>query len=104
MDRRIHPRFWTSPRVMCVSRDARLLLIGLFSRVSEYGVAFECSSSEMRALIFPSDPLSSGDVDELMRELIRARLVEVELAGEEWVGGILTATADLAGQNAVLRG
>jgi hypothetical protein len=70
--RSIHPGFWTDEAVVSVSRDARLLFIGLWNQCDDKGV-FEWKPTGLRMRIYPADP--SMNVVKLLAELEGADLI-----------------------------
>jgi hypothetical protein len=82
--RSIHPRFWTDEAVVSVSRDARLLYIGLWTECDDKG-AFEWKPLSLKMRLFPADGL---DVIPLLGELTRAQLVKSYVVGGQKFGAI----------------
>jgi hypothetical protein len=56
--RTIKPSFWGSPTVAKLSRDARLLAVGLISMADDDG-RFLCSTAAVNGYVFPNDDLPS---------------------------------------------
>lgn len=82
--RSIKPEFWTSEQVMDLSRDARLLFIGMWNFCDDRGV-HPASCKTLKAKIFPSDDILCADVALLVEEMIRVGLVAAfEANGESW--------------------
>ena len=71
--RTIKPRFWGSGTTAQLSRDARLLAIGLISMADDDG-RFLCSTKAVGGYVFPND-------DELQTRTVRRWLTELEQAG-----------------------
>lgn len=71
--RMVKPEFWTDSKVVRVSRDARLLFIGLWNFADCDAGHLEADSFSLKMKIFPAD---SVDVDALLEELIGIGLVE----------------------------
>ena len=79
--RSIHPGFWTDEAVVSVSRDARLLFIGLWNQCDDGGV-FEWKPIGLRLRIFPAEPVS---IVPLLHELERANLIRgFEIDGKRY--------------------
>jgi len=69
--RSIKPEFWTSEQVLNVSRDARLLFIGLWNFCDDHGRR-TFSPMQIKAQVFPSDDV---DVVGLLEELEEEGLI-----------------------------
>ena len=69
--RTIKPEFWSDEKISEVSRDARLLFIGMWNYADDYG-NIERSAKQMKARIFPYDEI---DCEILLNELITVGLV-----------------------------
>ena len=82
--RSIHPGFWTDEAVVSVCRDARLLLIGLWTQCDDKGV-FEWKPIGLRMRIFPADQV---DVVALLGELEQADLIRGFDAGGRRYGAV----------------
>lgn len=52
--RTIKPEFWQHPKVMRVSRDARLLFLGLLNEVDDEG-RMRWSAKRVAGVVFPGD-------------------------------------------------
>lgn len=74
--RTIKPEFWTSEQIMNLSVPARLAFIGLWTHCDDGG-SHPCSSRTLKAAVFPSDNVTSGDVQGWVDEMIVQRLVVV---------------------------
>src|ERR1039458_1776072 len=80
--RSLKPEIFCSPQIMNVSRDARLLLVGLITQADDEGRG-SADPRKLRATVFPGDedmtPLRIG---ELLAELGRETLVQLYSATE----------------------
>jgi hypothetical protein len=83
--RSIHPGFWTDEDVVSISRDARLLFIGLWNQCDDHG-AFEWKPVTLKMQLFPADP--EVDIVALLAELTRVNLVRAYLSGGRKFGGV----------------
>lgn len=73
--RTIKPEFWSSPKVGLVSRDARLLFIGLLNEADDEGRLLG-QTKRLAGIIFPYDEdIDGAKVSELLLELERGGLV-----------------------------
>jgi hypothetical protein len=66
--RTIKPDFWTSEQVMDCKPLTRLLFIGLWNFVDDYGRS-PVAPRTIRARIFPGDDISGADVQDMLNEL-----------------------------------
>lgn len=84
--RSIKPETWTSEQVMDLSRDARLLFIGMWNFCDDAGI-HPGSPKRLKAEVFPGDDITSADVRRLIDEAIAVGLVdEYEVDGESfWI-------------------
>lgn len=84
--RSVKPEFWTSEQVMELSRDARLLFIGMWNFCDDAGI-HPASPKRLKAEVFPADDLTSSDIRRLVGELVSIGLVEeYEVDGEAfWI-------------------
>lgn len=73
--RSIKPEFWSSEQVMELSRDARLLFIGLWNFCDDEG-RMTFAPKQIKALVFPGDDLSAGTVTDMLEELADRGLIE----------------------------
>lgn len=82
----VKPEYWTSAQVMELSRDARLLFIGMWSFCDDAGI-HPSSVKRLKAEIFPADDLSAADVRRMIDECIDVGLVdEYEIGGQQfWI-------------------
>lgn len=71
--RTVKPEFWTDEKVVTVSRDARLLFIGIWNFVDDFG-RVEFSPFRLKMQIFPAD---SVEVSPLLQELEEASLIQI---------------------------
>jgi hypothetical protein len=79
--RTIKPSFWGSPTVKKLSRDARLVAIGLISFADDDG-RFLCSTATVNGYVFPNDELPSPKVRKWLVEVRDSGLThEYEVAG-----------------------
>jgi len=83
--RSIKPEYWTSEQVMEVSRDARLLFIGLWNFCDDGG-NHPASAKTLKAEVFPGDDdVTASTVMQWVDELIeQGLLVEYEVDGKEF--------------------
>lgn len=82
--RTVKPEFWTAEQVMELSRDARLMFVGMWNFCDDKGV-HPASVKTLKAEVFPSDDLLSSDVQRLVNELIaQGLLVEFEASERRW--------------------
>ncbi len=73
--RTVKPEFWSSEQVMECSPNARLLFIGTWNFCDDAG-RHPWSPKQIKALIFPGDCFTPEDVDQMLRELCGAGLIE----------------------------
>lgn len=74
--RTIKPSFWGDESVTAVSRDARLLLVGLISMSDDAG-RFLASITAINGYVFPHDELPPGRVRKWLGELEKEGLVHL---------------------------
>ncbi len=72
--RTIKPEFWTSEQILSVSRDARLLFIGLWN-FSDDGGNHPASAITLKAQVFPADDLTVSDIRRMLDELSASNLL-----------------------------
>lgn len=72
--RTIKPSFWGSAATAQLSRDARLLSIGLISLADDDG-RFLASTTAVNGYVFPNDELPSAKVRKWMDELAKVGLI-----------------------------
>lgn len=87
--RTIKPEFWTSDQVMSVSRDARLLFIGMWNFADDAGNQ-PANTKTIKALVFPGDDLSAGQIYDLVEELLGVGLLDTYEADCRWYWNIPT--------------
>lgn len=83
--RTIKPDFWTSEKLASVSRDARLLFIGMWNFSDDRGV-MPAKVGTLKAQVFPMDTASLQDLRGWVDELIGVRAVVsfvADVDGEE---------------------
>lgn len=77
--RSVKPEFWTADQIMEISRDARLLFIGLWNFCDDAGI-HPASEKTLKAEVFPGDDLTSADVRRMVDELqANDLLIEYEI-------------------------
>lgn len=82
--RSIKPSFWSDGRVADLSRDARLLALGLISFADDEG-RFLASVAAVSGNVFPHDDLPAARVRKWLDEVERVGLVELYTAnGREY--------------------
>lgn len=72
--RTIKPTFWGDDRVSDLSRDARLLLIGLISSADDEG-RFLASHSAVAGYVFPHDNIPQAKLRGWLDEIERAGVI-----------------------------
>lgn len=72
--RSIKPSFWTSSTTANLSRDARLLVIGLISFADDDG-RFPASVNAINGYVFPHDDISPQRVKKWLNELVASGIV-----------------------------
>lgn len=87
--RTIKPEFWTSDQVMSVSRDARLLFIGMWNFADDGGNQ-PANAKTIKAQVFPYDDLSEADILRLVDELTANELLEPYESDYRWYWNIPT--------------
>lgn len=92
--RTVKPDFWTSEKLAGVSRDARLLFIGMWNFADDEGV-MPAKLGTLKAQVFPLDVLDLQTLRAWVDELIEVRSVveyQAVIQGEErpfwWVRGL----------------
>lgn len=85
--RSIKPEFWESESVGRLSRDARLLFIGLWSSADDHG-RFRAHPRLLASGLFPYDDDAKASVPTWLGELQREGCVELYQAGEDRFGHI----------------
>lgn len=82
--RTIKPEFWTAEQVMECSPNARLAFIGLWNFCDDAGI-HPASAKTLKAEVFPSDDITSLDVERMVDELVTQGLLEVyEVEGRKY--------------------
>jgi hypothetical protein len=83
--RSIKPEFWTSAQVMECSPMARLLFIGMWNFADDAG-RMTYSPKTLKAQIYPSDDITSADIEKLIVELSSNGLILIYSAdGKEFI-------------------
>jgi len=73
-ERFISPQIWSNEQVCSVSRDARLLFVGMITTADDCGFT-PSSPHRLKIEIFPTDDLHRNRIAEMLAELVAARLV-----------------------------
>ena len=73
--RSVKPEYWTSEQVMNMTRDARLLFIGLWTFCDDNGI-HPASALSLKAEVLPGDTLTADQVMVFIDEMIEQGLVE----------------------------
>jgi hypothetical protein len=82
--RSIHPGIWTDEAFVSVSRDARLLFIGILNECDDQGV-FAWKPLQLTMRLFPVQEVTRADVSGWMDELASANLVcQFEASGASY--------------------
>ncbi len=82
--RTIKPEFWTSEQVIELSRDARLLFVGMWNFCDDAGV-HPAAYKTLKAEVFPGDDITGDEVKKMVREIIAQGLLgEFEHEGRRW--------------------
>lgn len=80
--RTIKPEFWTDEKVVTISPLARLVFIGLWNFVDDYGRA-ACSPARLKMQILPAD---NADLRQLLAEISGAGLITLyTVEGKEYL-------------------
>ena len=77
--RTVKPEFWLDKKIRAVSRDARLLFIGLWNLADDSGL-YRADPIIIKAQLFPADDL---DAKPLLRELEDQGLIRTYAANDE---------------------
>lgn len=72
--RTIKPKFWDDIKISKVSRDARLVFIGMWSFCDDLGVIV-AEPVFLKSKILPYDAINSDDFDKLLQELVQHRFL-----------------------------
>lgn len=85
-NRMIKPEFWTSKTLMRVSRDARLMFIGLWNFADDYGI-HDDSNRRIIGNIFPYDEtVSENDIQKWKSELLNEHLLtKIDYLGHQYL-------------------
>jgi len=91
--RTIKPEFWTDEKLSHVSRDARLLFIGLLTYADDMG-RLHYSPVRLKNQIFPADNITDEAIDRWTEELAETELIRLYKAGSHsqrylWIPGFL---------------
>ncbi len=82
--RTVKPEFWTAEQVMELSRDARLLFIGLWNFCDDAGV-HPAAYKTLKAEVFPGDDVTAANIQAMVSEILnQGLLVEFEHEGRRW--------------------
>lgn len=74
--RSIKPDFWSSEQVMALSRDARLLFIGIWNFADDYG-RMKFAPMTIKAQVLPGDDVSRSDMDKWLGEIVAVGLLNL---------------------------
>ena len=83
--RTIKPSFWGDEAVADLSRDARLLLIGLISAADDDG-RFLASTSAIRGYVFPHDKIPEARLQAWLGEIADTEIVQFYMVGKRMYG------------------
>lgn len=83
--RTIKPSFWADADVADLSRDARLLLVGLISMADDDG-RFLASSSAIRGYVFPHDAITETRLQSWLEEIANTEIVRFYTTGKRLYG------------------
>jgi hypothetical protein len=72
--RTVRPEFWSDEKLAKLSRDARLLFIGLWNTADDYGIT-KGHSAWLKSQIFPYDEIKPQQFSEWIQALVSARMV-----------------------------
>lgn len=82
--RTVKPEFWTAEQVMELTRDARLMFVGLWNFCDDAGI-HPASTKTLKAEVFPADDISASDVRGLIDECIRqGLLIEYQVEAKDY--------------------
>ena len=91
--RSVKPEIWLSPQVMELSRDARLLFVGLITQADDEGRGI-ADLRRLKAQLFPGDDLPAEKIREWLSELTAQGLVALyEAPGHGSLYQLLTFNA-----------
>lgn len=83
--RTIKPEFFSSSQVVRCSVNARMLFVGMWCFADDHGVHPD-DAHRLKMEVFPGDALSVDDVQQMLDELIGARLIQQFQAGDgDWL-------------------
>ena len=74
--RSLKPSFWTDPAVAGLSRDARLLTIGLISHADDEG-RFLATATAIGGNVFPHDDLPPKTVKRWRDDVAKAGIIDI---------------------------
>lgn len=84
--RSIKPDFWSSEQVLSLSRDARLLFIGMWNFADDEG-RIKLSPTTLKAQVFPGDDdATKSRMVEWLSEIVRRKLLEPYTNDQELFG------------------
>lgn len=83
--RTIKPSFWGDEEVSELSRDARLLLVGLISSADDQG-RFMASHAVISGYVFPYDGISATKLSQWLDELSNTGIVQFYRVGRREYG------------------
>ena len=78
--RTIKPSFWGDEEVSELTRDARLLLVGLISSADDQG-RFMASHAVISGYVFPYDGITAAKLGQWLEEIAATGIVELYKAG-----------------------
>ena len=81
-NRVIHPEFWSDEKLAQVSRDARLLFIGLWGTSDDYGVS-RGDPLWLKGQLFPYDMIKKPTIESLINELVKRGFISRFVANGE---------------------
>lgn len=79
--RTIKPSFWTDDKVVNLSRDARLLLIGMISHADDEG-RLPASPAALIGAIYPQDEVTPAQVKKWRDEIDKAGVAQIYAVGK----------------------
>ena len=84
--RTIKPEFWASEQVTNLSRDTRLLFIGIWNFSDDSGIHSR-SPKRLKGEVFPHDEdISTDDIERSLKELVvQSLIVDYEVNGEKFI-------------------
>lgn len=74
--RTIKPSFWGDDKVARLTRDERLLFLGLISMADDQG-RFLASTAAVGGFVFPNDELTPSRIGKWLKTLDKSRLVHL---------------------------